>query len=438
MEIPREVLNAIHRVLSSIRLSLDGSARPIAKDSRFEELRQAYLRFEEVRFLFRSRIGPFGGRGTEEDIVSFQDDIRELVSDDRFMFVIDQIRYRPSMPRRDMEAYGVVHPALIEGQISVAEAMRFLLNSLERIPYQLTLEVEDPKTHADEYSADSAVSRLKRIVPKQQNVSPVRFEILERRLVIVAQPAATFEEDKANARAAQAELAAQGYNILEQLERSNCDRRLIDSFKDLQGKLGANADIVRLGLSHITCEVMCDKFQCELPDAVSAMMKAHTLGIGMYVAQFPDWQRFSEQAATAELSATDIPQISAAVDAVVEHLNLRPDLADPQVPRTLLALQAMIADPRTATKRAISAVWRSLESLVVKVYSYTTEFLDKTATKAVDAGSTVAAKGIVMALMATALAGGLVMTPIATQIPQSVWIAKASAVVRSQIEAFVP
>lgn len=272
-------------------------------------------------------------------------------------------------------------------------------------------------------------------MPEEQRVAPVQFDIVNGRLVILTQTSAVGSEDRANVTAARDELTNRGAEIIHQLERSNCDKRLLDTFVDLQDKLRSDADVVRLGLSNIACEVMSHQFDSEHPLAVAAMIKSHAVGVSMYVAQFPEWQRFTEQAAAIEFSVEAVPAITSAVNAVVEQLVGREELADPEVPQTLLALRQLIEDPRKATKRMIFAVWRSLENLVIKVYRYGADFLDKVISKSIDTGSTIIGRGVVVALMTAALSGAVAMTPIASQIAQSAWIEAASSVVRAQIEA---
>jgi hypothetical protein len=401
-----------------------------------EDLRDAYIQFEQARFLFRSRTGPFGGRGDESDVAELQHQLQVLSSDNRFMAIADTVRYRMNMPQREMGTLSIFHPELVDGtQITVARAIQLLIGAILSFPHDAVDALELDLNDTSAPSSKEAVAHLKRIVPKEQSVAPVQFDILDNRLIITSQPGRYLEEDKASIAAARQELADKGRGVIEQLERSNCDRRLLETFQDLQNKLGTESDVIRLGLSNIACELMCDRFECELPQAVSAMIKAHTFGLNMYVAQFPEWQRFTEQAATVEFTSDDVPRITAAVDAVVANLADKPDLADPEVPRTLLALREMISDPSAATKRAVFSVWRSLENLVIKVYQYGAEFLEKSISKAIDSGSTVVGKGLVVALMSAALGGALAMAPVASHISQSSWIAQASQVVRSQIEA---
>jgi len=434
--LPRDILSDLMRVLTSVRFSLDTDGSRYVE---VEELSDAYLKFEGIRHRFRARTRPLDREISDAVLPELFLQIRGLIEDEQFMMIAERIPYRTAYPPREIPRSSWIHSDLIhtKRKISVAQALNLLLDTISRLPLNFeTVFAEDTvETVMDNRFADEAAKRLNRIVPIEQNVAPIQFDIIEHRLIISPQVNSPLRIDEENVSSARDELKSQGDRIAQQLEQSNCDRRLLESFLDLQGKLASDTDVVRLGLTNIACEVICDKFQCELPDAVSALMKAHTLGVGMYVAQFPEWQRFTEQAASVELSSADIPAISSAVDAIVGKLEENPEIADPQVPRTLLALRSLIADPQAATKKAIFAVWRSLENLVIKVYRYAADFIEKTISKAIDFGSTVVGKGVVVALMTAALAGGLAMTPVASHLTQSAWIAKASEEVKMQIEA---
>lgn len=208
---------------------------------------------------------------------------------------------------------------------------------------------------------------------------------------------------------------------------------MLDTVLDIQNKLSSENDVIRLGLANIGCGEICEKFSNELPVALSAMLKAHTIGIGMFVAQFPEWQRFTEQAASIRLTQNDAPTVSLAAQKIIENLSARPDISDEEVPRTLKALNNLLQDPQLSTKKAIYAVWRSIENIAIKIFSYGADFLDKTASKSVDTLSGVASKAIVVALMAVALAGATTLAPLAPNVPESAWISQAIKAAKEQL-----
>lgn len=429
-EIPRVLVSEINRALNSIRSSFD-SQLPSARISEMEleDSRRAYLRFEEVRYAFKYRANARDGRNEPEGILKdLQYELDRLISDPGFRRTADRLFYRPLALSRSSERYRL-HPGLYEPRSRLSKAIEFLIESLD----QPAIFFEQ-KYLWDDDSEITAAQKIKKIVPKNQGVAPVKFDVQDQKLIIVPQAHQSLVEDAANIRAAKEELTQAGEKILEELERSNCDKRLLENFRDLQSKLGSDVDVIRLGLANIGCEIMCNSFQNELPDAVSSMLKAQTLGINMFVGQFPEWHSFTEKAATVNIGSAEIQQISNAARGVIQSLNSKPEVADPKVPQTLKALNDLIDNPKLATKRAAYAVWRSIENLIIKVFQYGADYIEKSVEKTIDGASTVTAKAAVIVLMSAALAGAAALSPIASQIPESAWIGKAVDAVRKQID----
>ena len=181
-------------------------------------------------------------------------------------------------------------------------------------------------------------------------------------------------------------------------------------------------------------ERVCKGAASELPDALLGAIEGQTAGIGMYVAQFPAWQRFSENAASVELDARDVQRIGEAAQVVIDKLNLQPEIADDEVPRTLKALRALIADPAQATKRAAFAVLRTVENLVAKIYQYGADFLDKTVMKTIDGLSGAASKVIIGSLLTIALAATVNLGGVTGKVAETAWMKTAAELVRKQIE----
>jgi hypothetical protein len=429
--VPRALVAEINRVLNSIRSSFDNQVpSPRVSEARLEDSRRAYLRFEEVRYAFRYRLNSDDDKldSPEKSLNDLQYELQRLLSDPEFHRTAEQIYYRPLALSRTPNRYRL-HPGLYESRNRLFQAIEFLIESLD----QPAIFFEQKELWDDDIEVTTA-QKIRKIVPKNQGIAPVRFDIQQLRLIIVPQNHQFLREDAANIAAAKAELTSSGERILEELERSNCDKRLLDNFRDLQSKLQSETDIIRLGLANIGCEIMCSSFQHELPDAVSAMLKAQTLGINMFVGQFPEWHTFAEKAATVNIGSAEIQQISNAAKSVIQSLKSHPEVADPKVPQTLQALNNLIEDPKLATKRAAYAVWRSIENLFIKVFQYGADYIEKSIEKTIDGASSVTAKAAVLVLMSAALAGAASLSPIASQIPESAWIAKAVDTVRKQIE----
>ncbi len=268
--------------------------------------------------------------------------------------------------------------------------------------------------------------------------SPIDFIISNGRLVVAKQRSAVDAEDEANVAASKSALLARGEKIVEELRRSNCDRRLLDSVVELQSGLASDGNLVQLGLINIFCEEMCAAFGTELSDALRGMLLGHTRGVSMYVAQFADWQRFSEKAAAAELAAADIARISSAARRMIADLEAHPDIAEPEVPKIVRALQHLIADPKLATKRAAFALLRTMENLIAKVFQYGADFIETLAVRTSDRASTAGSKLIVAALMSLAVTGAVEMSPLGAKIADSAWLKPAAEMAQKLVEELAP
>lgn len=425
---PPEIISEVNRTLNSIRSAFDiGNISRGRVNGDLEAIRRAYLRLEDIRFSFRADSGRYRRQeGAREEIALEQLalSLLELAHDHEFMTLAHSLRYRmvPTMGRVREAFY--LHPQLMDNAISAGDAIRLLIESLRSFG---SLSI---RTEAE--SLARSAEKLRRLVP-QQKISPVRFDILSDKLIISPQPAETAAEDMESVRSARAELVDRGAKLIEELGRSNCDPRLLGTVTELQSQLVEQNDIVRLGIANLGCSMMYGAFEKELPDAIGAMLRSQTLGVNMYVAQFPEWNRFSENAAAAELDEDAVRQIHETAGSLIADLEKRPELADPQVPKTIAYLNMLIADPSEASKRAAFAVLRTVENLVIRVYQHGADFFDKTAQKATEALSTTAARLMTAALLAVALAGATGLAPVAVRLEGSAWLAKASEIVSKQL-----
>ena len=301
-----------------------------------------------------------------------------------------------------------------------------LIESLHRLPQTLAQiggEVEER----------DIPSRLRTILP-QQKVSPVRFEIVSDRVTVLPQPASPSAIDAEATLSAKQGLISAGEKLLDELRRSNCDPRLVDNISELQSQLEKDTDVIRLGIANLGCSAMCGRFESELPDAVGALLRSQTVGISMYVAQFPEWQRFSENAAVADIDEDLTKVIAEAAQQVVSTLRSKPHLADPEVPKILAYLLSFIADPAISAKRSAFAVLRTLENMIIAIYSYGADIFESTFKKSADPIAKGMSRILVTGLFGVALATATSLAPVSVQMQGGVWLRMASDLVQQQLE----
>lgn len=414
-----EEIDEIYRGILNIRSSIDLQLRisRLRYDPLFvESTKRVLLSLEGLRLDLN-----FARRAREEQpleiLLKTQDQLRDLLNDREFLTTVRGVRFRPPPPGRER-----ITPDLNNPELSVVDAAAIILNRIDGILDQGSSRERAPGAVA-----------LRRVIPDQK-LAPAMFDIVSGKIVVVKQPAKTTPEDEDNVARARDTLSARGKSIIDALEKSNCDRRIVEGMRELQVELERQDNIIELGLMNMALERVCKGAAAELPESLLGAIEGQTAGIGMYVAQFPAWQRFSENAASIDLDGSDIQRIGDATQAIIEKLAVHPDIAEEEVPRTLKALRALIANPAQATKRAAFAVLRTLENLVAKIYQYGADFLDKTATKTVDGLSAAASKTIIGSLLGLALIATANLGGVTGKVAETAWMKTAAEIVRKQIE----
>ena len=271
---------------------------------------------------------------------------------------------------------------------------------------------------------------LTTIVPRQQ-VAPARFDVVDGRIVLADLAPKTREEDRDNIRVALEHIKSSGQSLIQSLEQSNCDRRLLDSVRELHSQIEVNGNVVKIGLTNLGCSVMSAQFHQELPDALNAMFNSYSASVSMYVAQFLEWEQFTQRAASIDLDEEEIAEIDEAASEVILALEAHPDLADPEVPRTKKLVREFMSRPGNSAKRAAFAMMRTIENLVSSIVRHSVAALEKTAEKTADLLSTAASK-VIVGLLSIALVGATGIGSAAVQ-AGAPWVKQAADLVQHQI-----
>lgn len=230
------------------------------------------------------------------------------------------------------------------------DTRKYIIDYLASLPPSLT-------------PVEMAAHEVAELVPEQKT-GPLRFKLTAGIVHVEHQAAVTRKQDQQNVDAARRELVAAGQVAEEYLSSANFDLRLVDEVRSMVERLEADQDIIALGVSAISFQQIVEAFANELPDFWSAKLQGFSLGLSMYVAQFPEWMRFAENAADAEFSPDDIESLYIAGCKLTEELKKQDKLVDPEVPRSLAFLLESINHPRRAARRTVYAAVRSIENLV--------------------------------------------------------------------------
>ncbi len=283
-------------------------------------------------------------------------------------------------------------------------------------------------------SGPTPAEQLQDLTPRQRT-GPLRFEVRDGLLTIQHQAANIEASDRRNAESALTELLHTGNALTSYFETSNVDRHLREMIKDIVDRLVSRQDIIQIGIAAIGCQIVVDRLSEELPDFWAARTKGFALGLGMYVAQHAEWQKFSEKSSLADYSQDDVRVLYHSGIQLVTKLRAAPEGVDPEVPRTLSFLLETIQDPGRALKRTVYAAITSIENMVIVIVRACGGIIGAIPEGAQE-GVKVATKASVAA--ALLLIAGTVATqiaPAAGHVLQTNWLKEAGKIILESVKA---
>lgn len=411
-------INEIYRYVRSLKNSFDSHFLESGSVSRLmsrEIFKEYLLKIEAIRIdLYQMRISR---SNSENDLVKIYNQIILLQNDKDFNRIAVGVRFR-TLVRSNIN----IVPQLTQGGITASEAISIIIKRVDEILFSVKNGHNETR------------GLLREVIPSRQRAAPVFFDIVGGRIDVVTPPAQPLSKDLENIEAARNALVESGRNIVEALESSNCDHRIIESVRDLQSKLEIRNGVISLGLTNISVERICRGAAAEIPDAILGAIEGHIAGIGMYVAQFTEWQRFSENAAEVNLDISDIISIRNATQAAIEKISENESISTDAVPQTLKKINDFISDPKAASKKAAFAVLRTIENMMAKIFEYGSDLVDKTIIKSIDGLSTGASKLIVASMLAIAIAVISNLGAVTAKIPEASWMRSAYEIVVRKID----
>lgn len=437
------IAHQFSQALSSMRSSLEiGQQRYTGNDLPTDELSSIAGRLESIRFKLGTSYRPFPPSELKEDtfriaMAIMNDDLSSLLNSPSFSSLSKMFKLRTQLPARNsMRIFERFTPKFSEST-SVYEAAIILRDLSDRFAsngFELPVEVLEEVSTSQEPVADAtAIASLKRIVPEQK-LAPVQFDISNNKVVIRNKSSSSLEDDKSNISSARESIVKNGESIIDSLRSSNCDKRLLESVQSLHDQIIKNSNAVQIGISNIACGMVSDQFQGELPDALVGMLKAHTISIGMYVAQFPDWSRFSENAASAEIDESDIEEVDRAARSIIDYIENNKEIAEPNVLKAFKQLHSVIRSPRKNLKRSVFAVIRTIENLASKLFQFAISYFEQTAKQTKDDLAKVTSKVIVGAMVAFAIAGTSNLLGLTSKVNELAWLNTAIEIVQKQMQ----
>ncbi|WP_188449987.1 hypothetical protein [Sphingomonas psychrolutea] len=256
---------------------------------------------------------------------------------------------------------------LIKSPVKV-ENQRYVLGDLvddELSELHELVDLELPQLISDQATAKT-IEDLRITVPPQK-VGPIVFIIDDDMLKIQHSASRAGQPNIKNARSARDSIISRGQMLLDELLSSNHDKRVAAAISSMQNKLIEDVDIIQLGLENTYCDMLCDAYAGELSVIALAAMRAYSIGISQYLAQFPDWVRFTENAASIELTEHDRKEIHRSGQNLLNELSKPNRLIDPEVPKSIKLVLEAYGDGKKASKRTAFAVIRTIENFVSSI-----------------------------------------------------------------------
>ena len=174
-------------------------------------------------------------------------------------------------------------------------------------------------------------------------------------------------------------------------------------------------------------------FADQLPDVAAARFLGFSMGIGLYVGQFPEWHRFIENAASANFEKSDMEVAYDVGRSLLPALRDAKGLVDPEVPKSIELILEALRNPKLSAKRALYGAVKTLENLLATVFKEVSGLL-----RAMSDGVQGGIKKAVVALVATGLLcaaahTAVQLSPTAERVANANWLKTAGDIVKSAL-----
>jgi hypothetical protein len=284
---------------------------------------------------------------------------------------------------------------------------------------------------------ENGLQSVKNLIPSQ-SIAPIKVEFSNNKLLLVRQRNTVKQEDSASIAAARAAISNQFREIFQNLQSSNCDKRIVDKFENIMSKFESDTHVVELGILHLEIDNLLRSVEPEINDTTNALIKSNSIATNMYLSQFSDWSKFVESAALNSIEIDDIPSIEAATKGLIGRMAEMPQEVDDNIPGTLRYISEIINQPGRAGKRAAFATIRSIENIIGKIYNVTIDFIEKTTDKTVESASRAVSRAVIIALLAAAINTATPLIPLTTKIGELQWLRTATEVLVKQMKNLSP
>jgi hypothetical protein len=254
----RDFIRFVQAILSSLRRTLEV---PFEAQLRQKENEAASLFREMLRDLESARLSiaplrmrPSNGlqSGAVTYLAALSRELTKMIENHEYGPILRSLRYRR-----------LSDPSVVRSEVRVPN-----IEAAYEAIIQLIGKISEFASPPGTALIQRELFQLQAIVPAQK-IAPAQFEIRNSRLIVRRVVSRSKDEDLQNIQSAKSELQQAGNRIIHELQRSNCDKRLLENIQRLQDQLLDETDAIKIGLTNLSCEFMCSAFDHELPSAVS-------------------------------------------------------------------------------------------------------------------------------------------------------------------------
>jgi hypothetical protein len=275
--------------------------------------------------------------------------------------------------------------------------------------------------------SQKAVSTLSGITPAQRQ-GPAQFVFLEGVLHVANRHATPGAKDAKAAEQARVQLIADAKWLIENLRQANIDQRVVEIIDDMRDQLSSSQNIIRVGIVNVACDQIVNVVAEEISGPIVARFKAFSVGVNLWVSQFPEWHSFVDNSAKHDANIGDAKTTLSVGRQLAKELRSS-GLADPEVPRTIELVLEALTTPERAGQRAVFAAVRTIENVIARVF---TEFggilgaVPAGVREGVKQGTKITTAVVMLGIAATAATN---IGPAAKHVLKTDWLKKAGEIV---------
>lgn len=288
--------------------------------------------------------------------------------------VFDAIANEATQAEHDENLFIALSQLSVPDAKQRADAVRLALSRIFAVAFDSAKLASQPHDGTLKGYAGPILERAKQIaalVPEQQ-VAPVRFGWREDKLSVVHVQASPEPRDADIVKSARRSIERTGEKVLEALRKSQCEHRFMALMEELHADFIGGEDIVYLGMQSHQCQIAAKAYEGEFSAYAQSLVVAYFASLHDYVSQFPEWYRFLENAAAAQIVEQNLLDDLRALLRGLHQEAVASPTVEAEVAKKLSWLAQLLATDNVP-KQVVIAVAISVQNLAAAVVKWGAE-----------------------------------------------------------------